>query len=161
MTYLALSLVTQHGAELGLGERLPLLLPLSAYAEALAGGDVPLDAFFARHYRERGVDLPFDALVRAALEKGRALLLLDGLDEVKVLARRNTVVERVRDFYSHHRRAGNKFVLTSRIVGYREVRFAAKGLAECTIVDFDDDEIEAFVDKWTVRSSALLSAPGK
>ena len=47
------------------------------------------------------------------------------------------------------RRPGNKFVLTSRIVGYREVRPAAEGLAEATLVDFEQEEIESFVNKWT------------
>ncbi|HSS48638.1 MAG TPA: hypothetical protein VLX28_06810, partial [Thermoanaerobaculia bacterium] len=77
------------------------------------------------------------------------LLLLDGLDEVRELKHRNLVVERVKDFYSLHRGAGNKFVMTSRVVGYREVRPAAEGLAEATLVDFDNEEIKAFVEKWT------------
>ncbi len=59
------------------------------------------------------------------------------------------MVERVRDFYELYRKQGNKFVLTSRIVGYREVRPAAEGLVEGTLVDFDDREIQAFVAKWT------------
>jgi hypothetical protein len=57
---------------------------------------------------------------------------------------RNTVVERVVDFYAFHRREGNKFVLTSRVVGIA-VRPSAEDLAECTIVDFEEDEIEEFV----------------
>jgi formylglycine-generating enzyme required for sulfatase activity len=71
---------------------------------------------------------------------------------VRETERRHLVVDRVRHFYSRHRQAGsggNRFVLTSRIVGYREVRLAAEGLAEATLVDFDDGEIEAFLDKWT------------
>jgi formylglycine-generating enzyme required for sulfatase activity len=74
---------------------------------------------------------------------------LDGLDEVRDINMRNTVVERVVDFYTFHRHQGNKFVLTSRVVGYRAVRPSAEDLAECTIVDFEDDEIESFVERWT------------
>ena len=88
-------------------------------------------------------------MLTAALDAGAALVLLDGLDEVKDLALRHTVVERVADFYTFRRRKGNKFVLTSRVVGYRAVRPTADGLAECTLVDFDDDEIAAFVERWT------------
>src|SRR6185369_11789253 len=85
-------------------------------------------------------------------------LLLDGLDEVRDPGLRNTVIERViRDCYSDHHAAGNKFVLTSRIVGYRDVRPRAEGLTECTLVDFDQEEIEAFVDKWT---AAIEKAAG-
>jgi len=89
-------------------------------------------------------------LLEQALQRGAVLLLLDGLDEVRDPALRNTVVERVRDCFSAHRAVGNKFVLTSRIVGYREVRPEAAGLAECMLVDFEDEEIAAFVEKWTV-----------
>jgi formylglycine-generating enzyme required for sulfatase activity len=82
-------------------------------------------------------------------QSGSVLFLLDGLDEVRDTSLRNTVVERVRDCYTTHRAAGNKFVITSRIVGYREVRPQAEGLAECTLVDFENEEIRSFVEKWT------------
>ncbi|MFL6200648.1 MAG: NACHT domain-containing protein [Thermoanaerobaculia bacterium] len=147
--FLALALATGQGDALGLGTRLPVILPISAYATALAAADVPLVSFIARYYHDRGVELPLEPMLERAFEQGGVLLFLDGLDEVRELERRHLVVERVRDFYCFHRRAGNKFVLTSRIVGYREVRPAAEGLAECTLVDFDEPEIESFVDKWT------------
>lgn len=147
--FAALALATGQGEALGLGARLPVLLPVSAYAAALAAGDVPLIPFIARYYHDRGVELPLESMLEEAFGRGGVLLFLDGLDEVRELERRHLVVERVRDFYSFHRKAGNKFVLTSRIVGYREVRPAAEGLAECTLVDFDDAEIESFVDRWT------------
>lgn len=150
---LALALASGQGETLGLGGRLPILLPLAAYANALADRDVSLDDFIARHYEEeRKIQVPLGALLERALRQGSALLLLDGLDEVRDTGRRHLVVDRVRDFYSRHRKAGsggNRFVLTSRIVGYREVRLAADGLAEATLVDFDDGEIKEFLGKWT------------
>jgi formylglycine-generating enzyme required for sulfatase activity len=149
LKYLTLQLALGHGPALGLGQRLPLLLPLSAYANALAERNVPLDQFIVRHHLERGIDLPLQALLAEALVRGGALLLLDGLDEVKDLAQRRIVVERVLDFFTTQQRRGNKFILTSRIVGYREVRPTAEGLAECTLVDFEPEEIEAFIQKWT------------
>ncbi len=149
LKYLALKLASGEGEDLGLGVRLPVLVPLSAYANALAERDVRLDDFVAAYFRERVADLPVEAMLAEVLEKGSALVLLDGLDEVKDLALRQTVVERVVDFYTFHRKAGNRFVVTSRIIGYREVRPTAEGLVECTLVDFGDEEIEAFVTKWT------------
>jgi formylglycine-generating enzyme required for sulfatase activity len=134
---------------LDLGARLPVLLPLSAYANALATRDVPLDRFITEYYRDRGVDLPISPMLGEALARGGTLLLLDGLDEVRNLAQRHLVVSRVMDFFIFHRGQGNKFILTSRIVGYREVRPTAEGLAECTLVDFEDEEITQFVEKWT------------
>lgn len=149
LKFITLSLATEQGKSLGLEGRLPVLLPLSAYANALATGEVRLDSFLARYAEERGFRVPLGPLLEQALQQGTVLLLLDGLDEVREPALRNTVVERVRDCFSTHRVAGNKFVITSRVVGYREVRPEAEGLAECMLVDFEDQEIAAFVEKWT------------
>jgi formylglycine-generating enzyme required for sulfatase activity len=148
LKFVALSLAT-GGARLGLDPLLPVLAPLSAYAAAIKEEDVPLTDFIAGYYQQRGVDLPLGGIIGAALERGRAVVLLDGLDEVRDPRQRNLVVSRVTDFYTFHRSAGNKLILSSRVVGYREVRPNAEGLVECTLVDFGDEEIEAFVDRWT------------
>ncbi len=148
LKYLALRLAL--GQEIGIGQRLPVLLPLSAYANALAQKDIALPDFIATYYQGLvGDELPIGTLLDAALQDGRALLLLDGLDEVKETARRLRVVERVEQFFSFRQQQGNKFILTSRIVGYKEVRPTAAGFAECTLVDFDQPEIEQFVTQWT------------
>lgn len=145
---LALGESAVAGLPAGLKRRLPILVPLSAYANALAEADVALDDFLATYYRKQGVRLPLDTLLSTALGGGQALLMLDGLDEVQALEQRTLVVERVEQFFAYHRQQGNKFLLTSRIVGYREVRPTVDGLAECTLVDFDDDDIADFVTKW-------------
>jgi Sulfatase-modifying factor enzyme 1/NACHT domain len=158
LKFLALTLATGQGEAIGLGNRLPVLLPLSAYANALEKGDVPLEKFVGLYYQsDRGIGLPLDSMLRRSLEQGGVLLLLDGLDEVRDRWRRHLVVDRVRELYALHRKAGNKFVLTSRIVGYREVRPEAEGLAECTLVDFEDDDIQEFVGKWTVALEKAAS----
>ncbi|MCP4656767.1 MAG: SUMF1/EgtB/PvdO family nonheme iron enzyme, partial [bacterium] len=149
LKYLAVALAGGEGKELGLSDRLPILIPLSAFAIALAEGDVRLDEFIGDYVHGLGCDERVRELLKAELSRGRALLLLDGLDEVRQPGLRQNVVRRVVDFFTFHRQAGNKFVMTSRIVGYKEVRTVAEGLAECTLVDFDDDEIEAFVARWT------------
>lgn len=147
--YLAVRLARGEGAKMGLDDYLPILLPLAAFANALQSDDIRLDDFIADYFSGIGADLPIGPMLKEALKAGRALILLDGLDEVRDINMRNTVVERVVDFYTFHRHQGNKFVLTSRVVGYRAVRPSAEDLAECTIVDFEDDEIEDFVERWT------------
>ncbi len=147
--YLALRLARGEGKQIGLDDYLPVLLPLAAFANALQTREIPLDDFIVEYFEGIGADLPVGEMLGEALKAGRTLILLDGLDEVRDLNMRNTVVERVMDFYAFHRRQGNKFVLTSRVVGYRAVRPSAEDLAECTIVDFEDDEIEEFIAHWT------------
>jgi formylglycine-generating enzyme required for sulfatase activity len=149
LKYLALRLALGEGEALGVGGRLPVLLSLSAYANALTSQDIPLDRFIARYYDDLGIDTPVGPLLDEALAQGGALLLLDGLDEVRGLAQRHLVVKRVVDFFTFRREGGNKFILTSRVVGYREVRPIAEGLAECTLVDFEDEDITTFIEKWT------------
>ena len=149
LKYLALRLARGEGEQIGLGDWLPIIMPVAAFANALQSKDVPLDDFIAEYFAGIGSDLPIGLMLREALNAGRALILLDGLDEVRDINLRNTVVERITDFYAFHRRGGNKFVLTSRVVGYRAVRPSADGLVECTLVDFNDDEIEDFVTRWT------------
>jgi formylglycine-generating enzyme required for sulfatase activity len=146
---LALELSLGRAASPSLAGRLPVLVPLSAYANALARRDVPLGTFLSAYFKERGFELPLAPPFKHRLARGEILLLLDGLDEVREQQRRSLVVERVQDFYSRHRGAGNKFVLTSRVVGYREVRLSVEGLAEATLVDFDEEEIESFIGRWT------------
>ena len=156
LKYLALSLAEGRSGEIGIGPRLPILVPLSAYANRLAKGRAGLKDFLSDYYREdRELDLPLKDLFDDSLEKGDALVLFDGLDEVRDEAQRRDVVERVVDFFCTHRKKGNHFALTSRIVGYREVRPQARGLRECTLLDFDEEDVEAFVTKWT---SALEKA---
>jgi len=147
--YLALRLASGEGAMIGLDDYLPILLPLAAFANAIQTRDIRLDDFIAEYFAGIGADLPVGPMLNEALKAGRALILLDGLDEVRDINMRNTVVERVVDFFAFHRREGNKFVLTSRVVGYRAVRPSAEDLVECTIVDFEEDEIEEFIRHWT------------
>jgi len=149
LKYLALGLALGQGERLGLGARLPILLPLSAYANVLAEQDISLDRFIPTYHRDLGIDLPLGPMLDEALGQGGALLLLDGLDEVKDMAQRHLVIERVINFFSVQQRRGNKFILTSRIVGYRDVRPTVTGLAECTLVDFDTAEIKEFIARWT------------
>jgi formylglycine-generating enzyme required for sulfatase activity len=143
---LALDLALDSGEH----PRLPLLVPISAYANALARDDaLRLDGFIGEHFHTAGADEALKEVLSRALQQGRATLMLDGLDEVGDLALRKLVVSRVVDFFRFHRKAGNRFLLTSRLVGYPDVRPTAAGMAECTLDDFDDDQIEAFVAGWT------------
>ena len=152
LKYLAVALAAGQAEALGLAGYVPLLLPLSAYANALATReDLPLKQFIPDYYRSQDVELPLAPVFHQALTEGHALVLLDGLDEVRSVAQRHQVLQRVLSFCAFYRARGNKFVLTSRVVGYHEVRSTStiEGLIECTLWDFDDEEIEQFVDKWT------------
>ena len=142
--------------------RLPILVPLSSYADTLSKNPhTRLDDFISDYFHQQGVDVPMKSLLSKAIANGNALIMLDGLDEVRDLSLRTTVVNRVIAFYDFHKAKGNKFLLTSRIIGYRDVRPTATDLLECTLEDFNDEQIEAFVEGWTKAIEAAARGEGR
>jgi HEAT repeat protein len=73
--------------------------------------------------------------------------LLDGLDEVLDVNMRQFVAQQVQGLMRQWTPNGNRFALTSRIVGYREAPLPGD-LPHVTVVDFGRDEIKLFADKW-------------
>jgi formylglycine-generating enzyme required for sulfatase activity len=128
------------------GDPLPILLPLAAYAQAQSKEECCLADFLAAYYRLRGISQDLSSLFAAALARGQTLVLLDGLDEV--LENRTFVVDRVEEFFRQHAPSGNRLVVTSRIVGYRDVPLRAGGLDTVTLVDFQREQIEQFAHNW-------------
>ncbi|NEO93624.1 MAG: NACHT domain-containing protein [Moorea sp. SIO3G5] len=80
------------------------------------------------------------------LSDGRALILLDGLDEVAEEAKRNDVVSRINNFLGQFDR--NRAIITSRPAGYRRDFFRTEEFPHYQIEPFDDSKISAFIDNW-------------
>ncbi len=84
--------------------------------------------------------------VTELLDKGRAIILLDGLDEVADMQQRVKTcgwIDRTR-----RRFPGTKFVITSRFAGYMEESMLDAGAMELYIQDFTQDEVETFLTRW-------------
>lgn len=152
LKWLVLKIASNRGKdELHLGNRLPVLLPLTAYASEIVNGkEIPLERFIGEYFDKTVGNLPIGELLQVALAGGQALVLLDGLDEIKDMGLRSTVAERVTAFYDMHRSVGNKFVLTSRLTGYGEARPVAEDLIEARLLDFNSDQIRDFINQWTL-----------
>jgi len=137
---------------------LPILVPLNAYAVALQGGEISLYDFLARYFATRQHRLSgLRSLFDAALTAGQAVVLLDGLDEVQT--ERAFLARLVQDFAAEYIPRpdaggapipGNRLVVTSRIVGYREAPLGGSRWRTYTLVDFGRPEIERFADRWTL-----------
>ena len=160
LKYLALRLALGQATEIALEQRLPVLVPLSEYARALATGRIALQDFIEHYFQQQGnAELQVAHLLHAALKSGRALLLFDGLDEVQQRRDRAYVINQVENFIAHHCQTGNKFVLTSRIVGYKDAPLSAPNVQCCTLIDFDDADMADFVGKWSkVQEQAIKGA---
>ncbi len=139
LKYLTLRLADEEDAPL------PILLPLNAYARALRKkGDGSLRNYLAKYFADQGVK-NLAPLFESALSAGQAVILLDGLDEVQ--EGRAYLVNKVESFASRAVEAGNKMVLTSRIVGYKEAPLTPKWTLY-TLLDFDRPAIENFAERW-------------
>ncbi|HEX8680736.1 MAG TPA: HEAT repeat domain-containing protein, partial [Ardenticatenaceae bacterium] len=128
---------------------LPIFVPLAAYDDYLRRkeADCSLADFLALYY-DKWHSLPGLApLFQGALEEGRALVLLDGLDEVLDTAARQFVSEQATALIRQWAPRGNRFALTSRIVGYREAPLSGD-LPHVTVLDFGRTEIELFAHQW-------------
>jgi predicted NACHT family NTPase len=78
----------------------------------------------------------------AILESGKALVLLDGLDEV-MEQDHDRVIREIREFAERY--SQNHIVITCRIAA-REYIF--QQFTEVEMADFDDLQIQSFADKW-------------
>ncbi len=80
------------------------------------------------------------------LERGRALILLDGLDEVVDEGQRRTIVEQIETFLGLYEDC--PAVITSRPAGYRWDFFNVEAFPHYTLEPFDDKQVDTFIDHW-------------
>jgi hypothetical protein len=89
-------------------------------------------------------DSKYKNLFKWAIENGKALILLDGLDEIIDAAHRMKVSGEIRKLLTSF--LNNKYVVTSRLIGYESVRLA--GFDHFIIQPFERNDIEHFAKRW-------------
>jgi formylglycine-generating enzyme required for sulfatase activity len=154
LKYLALRLAKDTAAPL------PILLPLNAYARALSLKEINLQAYLSEYFAARAEGVASLApLFKEAIEHGKAVILLDGLDEVQ--NNRAALVQKVEAFAHDVVGRGNRVLVTSRIVGYRDTALASKDWSLNTLLDFTPEAIKTFVGRWclTFEKSTLGDTP--
>ncbi|PZU95372.1 MAG: hypothetical protein DCE90_12545 [Pseudanabaena sp.] len=119
------------------GELVPIFVTLKAYAEER--GQPSLENYILTEFAKRKVS---QDLAKQLLDNGKALILLDGLDEVK-----KEDDDRVKQDIDQFSRdwLKNRFAITCRIAA-REYQF--EKFTEVEVADFDDSQIETFVNNW-------------
>ncbi len=80
------------------------------------------------------------------LNNGRALILLDGLDEVAEEAKRYHLVQCIENFLGQYPQ--NRAIITSRPAGYKRDFFRTEEFPHYELQPFDDKKIEEFCDRW-------------
>lgn len=132
-----------------LGEaRFPMLMRVAEYAENGTWKKLALSDFFVEcstlHECPRA---GLADLLQTQLDRGGCLVLLDGLDEIVSADDRRGVVQRIDDFVRHYAPKGNRFIVTSRIAGYRGAPLG-EAFARYTVQDMDETQIRLFLECW-------------
>ncbi len=92
-----------------------------------------------------GLDIARQMFVEL-LDRRMMLVLFDGLDEVATLDERHRLVGEIENFARHH--PGNRFLATSRPVGYELAPLSEEVFTHVVIQPFDDHQIHLFLEKW-------------
>ena len=133
---------------------LPIFFRIADYAEKLKQQpNLTLTEYLRQFYRqweahfqtqgEMGTEV--SAFLLYAMRQGKCLILLDGLDEVFDQESRRQIVESINQFVNDF--SDNKYVITSRIAGYRDVQLSSR-FAEYMIEDMSSEKVEQFLHRW-------------
>jgi HEAT repeat protein/energy-coupling factor transporter ATP-binding protein EcfA2 len=126
---------------------IPLYIPLAQYAgvwDFKAPGERSLADFLPKYLRQNYPQVSI-TFVQRQLEHGLVFLLLDGLDEIPDAWLRHEVVEQIKAFT--HAYSGNYFMVTSRLVGYKEAPLPPD-YQPYTLAPFSEEQIKQFAQKW-------------
>ena len=129
-----------------LSNLVPIFITLRYFAET--ENQVGLFNFIAQGLVQLGFSTQ---QVKALLERGKVLLLLDGLDEIREEKVARQTIQQIREFSEQY--YANQFVITCRIAA-REYTF--EQFTEVEIADFDDRQIQTFANNWFQSKTTLV-----
>ena len=120
-----------------LGNLVPVFITIREFAEAKNHPDCL--EFLSKILANSSVT---DSQINEVIKQGRALILFDGLDEIRE-EDANRVIKEIREFSDQYH--ANQFVITCRIAA-REYMF--EPFTEVEVADFNYKQIKTFVAKW-------------
>ncbi|MFH1924282.1 MAG: NACHT domain-containing protein [Planctomycetota bacterium] len=104
-----------------------------------------------------GLDVERFLREELASDKGRCLVLFDGLDEVGSQSQRERLIRCVREFIEQYPR--NRFAITSRIVGFDSSPWRGDGFAVFRILGYGKKQLKSFAEKWAKILSHAENRP--
>ncbi|QLE48239.1 NACHT domain-containing protein [Nostoc sp. C057] len=116
-------------------------IPVFIELKRFASSNINIETFIAEEFRICGFPSP-DEFAAKALEEGKLLILLDGLDEVptKNLTEAISQIQNFVDKYDQ-----NRFIASCRTAAYRS---AFRRFSDVSMADFDDTQIQQFIYNW-------------
>ncbi|WP_414546335.1 NACHT domain-containing protein, partial [Nostoc sp. CCY0012] len=116
---------------------IPVFIELKRFQER----DINIKNFIVKEFSICEISEP-EKFTTKALEEGKLLVLLDGLDEVSTKKSTN-VINHIQDFVDIYNK--NRFIASCRVAAYRH---NFRQFTDVAIADFDDIQIENFIDNW-------------
>lgn len=118
-------------------QAIPVLLELKKFTES----KIDLKALIEAEFTTCGFPKPKE-FTESALDKGKLLILLDGLDEVPS-ANVNSVIDTIQDFVDRYDK--NRYIASCRTAAYR---YNFKRFSDVILSEFDDEQIQQFINNW-------------
>jgi formylglycine-generating enzyme required for sulfatase activity len=88
-----------------------------------------------------------------ALEEGKAIVLLDGLDEIPTRAQRAFVRDAVTAFAERYPKS--RVVVTCRVLSYQDPAWQLKDFPPFELASFDEAKIDGFISAWYAELARL------
>ena len=127
-------------------ECLPFLVTLRKYDERRREAPVSITQYIATSISTELHITVSEHFIEYFLRTGRAVIILDGLDELLQPSRRKDLTEIVHSF--SRRYSKSSVIVTSRIVGYDEASLDSKVFAHMYLTDFNSDEVAKYAKNW-------------
>ncbi len=116
-------------------------IPVFIELKRFASSDIDIEKFIIEEFRICGFPVP-DQFTAKALERGKLLILLDGLDEVPS-QNLNETISQIQNFVDTYHQ--NRFIASCRIAAYRN---NFRRFSDVAMADFDDEQIQQFINNW-------------
>ncbi|GAB1539354.1 hypothetical protein NUACC21_20200 [Scytonema sp. NUACC21] len=147
MTYFTVMIADKKTQNLGLTADKNLLPILIKIRDLARHGELSILEYIKQFaHKNLGIKQIPTGFFEYWLENGKALILLDGLDEVADTAHRYEIVNQIEVFLSQFSR--NWAIITSRPAGYRRDFFRTEDFPHYQLQPFDDTKIEEFINRW-------------
>lgn len=124
---------------------LPILIKLRYLADT--PGNKPIDLLTYIKYKLGNFGISEEE-VKTLLQKGKVLILLDGLDEVPYQYTHRLIQQIVKLYQRYYR---NRYIIACRLAAQP---YQFPGFTEIEIADFNQTQIEAFAQKWLIGKTA-------
>jgi formylglycine-generating enzyme required for sulfatase activity len=142
---------------------LPVRVELREFAQAIPaktrrGTSKLLMNYIVQRLKEQNFD-SFADEVRKALRTGQAMVMLDGLDEIIDLEKRQIVCSAVSEFAYAHPKA--RFIVTCRVLSYTDPGWQLDGFPSVTLAPLSETSIKLFISKWYNASERRMYIPAE